>query len=192
MIASGLLPPQNNPEDDCPLTISHWKWPPREIAFRMICRLHNCPSENQPQGKLPPQENSLKDKLHPRYFFWTKQKTLSFNRQLLPLVFLLWVYKKKLYEHTETETAQKRRTSQEQIEYGIMKQICLCFPNRQRLTKFTVEKLVKFCSRKSKLSIYLNILQVGHFFHEILHDYFTFPVLKLVLQFFQRVPWYNL
>ena len=42
------------------------------------------------------------------------------------------------------------------------------------------------------MSIYLNFLFVGHFLHEILQDYFTFPVLALVLQFIQLAPWYNL
>ena len=36
----------------------------------------------------------------------------------------------QFYKHSETETASKRRISQEQIEYGTVKQICLCFPNR--------------------------------------------------------------
>ena len=44
-----------------------------------------------------------------------------------------------------------------ETEYGTMKQICLCFPNRQRLTGFTIENPIKFCSRKSILSIYLII-----------------------------------
>ena len=33
-----------------------------------------------------------------------------------------------------------------------------------------MKKLIKFGSRKSKLSIYLNFFEVGHFFHEILHE----------------------
>ena len=52
MIASGLLLPDNYSKDNCPLTISPRKWLPKKIAFRMICRLHNCPSGKWPPGKL--------------------------------------------------------------------------------------------------------------------------------------------
>ena len=130
-------------------------------------------------------------------FFLTNQKFQYFNRQLLLLAFLFWdlnqfrlsfLYQKKFYKNSETETALKSRTNQKLIEYGTMQQICLCFSNSQRLTKFTIEKLKKFCSRKSLLSIYLIFFQVGHFFSEILQDYFTFPI----LQFIEVVPWFNL
>ena len=38
-----------------------------------------------------------------------------------------------------------------------MKQNGLCFRNRKKQTKGTIEKFIKFCSSKRKLSIYLNI-----------------------------------
>ena len=42
-----------------------------------------------------------------------------------------------------------------------------------RLTTFTIEKLIKFCSRKSKLSVYQTFSRLV-IFHEMLHDCFTF------------------
>ena len=33
-----------------------WKLPSRKIAFRMICRLHNCLSDKLSRGKLPPRK----------------------------------------------------------------------------------------------------------------------------------------
>ena len=71
-----------------------------------------------------------------------------------------------------------------------MKQICLCFPKRQTGKVYSV-KSYKILLKKN-MSIYLNCLQVGHSFHEILQDCFTFPVLALVLQFIQLASWYNL
>ena len=53
MIAPGLSLPDNYPKDNCPLKIYAWKMLPRKISFWMICRLHNCPSDKWPQGKLP-------------------------------------------------------------------------------------------------------------------------------------------
>ena len=70
----------------------------------------------------------------------------------------------QFYKYSENETAKKRRTSQEQIEYGIMKQIYLCFPNRQRLTRFTIEKAHKTFFKKSVMSIYLNFFLDWSFF----------------------------
>ena len=79
----------------------------------------------------------------------------STNRQQLFLAFfsvginlVLELDFKNLCKYSETETAQKRRTSQKQIKYVIRKKICFHFP-------------------------------------------FTFPVLVLVLQFIQAVPWGN-
>ena len=85
MIASGLLLLGNYPKDNCPLTIYPWKLPPTKIAFRMICRLHNCPSDKWPQGKLPsrkivPRINYTRDIFSPRIRNW---------QYLLPLVFLI-------------------------------------------------------------------------------------------------------
>ena len=51
IIASGQLSQRY-----CPLTISPWKLPAKKIAFRMICRLHNCPPDKWPGGKLPPRK----------------------------------------------------------------------------------------------------------------------------------------
>ena len=53
-----LLIPDNYPKDNdnCPLTIFPRKLFLRETVFRMICRLHNCPSDKQSRGKLPPME----------------------------------------------------------------------------------------------------------------------------------------
>ena len=53
IIVPGLLLPGSYSKDNCPLTIYPWKLPPRNIAFRMICRLHNCLSDKWPRGKLP-------------------------------------------------------------------------------------------------------------------------------------------
>ena len=66
-----------------------------------------------------------------------------------------------------------------------MKQICLSFT-------FSIDKDCQGLPKRRKLSIYLIFFQVGHLFHEIINDHFTFPVLTLVLQFIQAVPWYNL
>ena len=76
----------------------------------------------------------------------------------------LWfLLKKKLYKNSETETIEKRRTSQEEIEYRILKQNCVCFCNRKRLTRFTIKKLIKFCSSKGKSSVYLNFSRLAIF-----------------------------
>ena len=62
IIASGELP-----KDNRPLTISPWKFPPRKIAFRMICRLHNCSDENCPHpGKIVPRINYIQNIFFPR------------------------------------------------------------------------------------------------------------------------------
>ena len=59
---------------------------------------------------------------------------------------------------------KKGKKGQEQIiDYGILKQNCVCFRKRQRLTRFTIEKLIKFCSSKSKLSVYLNFSRLAIF-----------------------------
>ena len=55
VIAPGLLLPNNNPKDIIPGNIP-WKLPSRKIAFRMICRLHNCLSGKLSRGKLPPRK----------------------------------------------------------------------------------------------------------------------------------------
>ena len=58
MTALRLLLPDNYSKDNCPLTISPWKLPPRKIAFRIICSLHNCPEENFPSPrKIVPRKN---------------------------------------------------------------------------------------------------------------------------------------
>ena len=48
-----IIAPGQLPKDNCILTISPWKLPPR-IAFRMICRLCNYPSDNGPDENCPP------------------------------------------------------------------------------------------------------------------------------------------
>ena len=56
MIVLGLLLVDNYLKNNWLLTIPPWKLLRREIAFRMICCLHKCPSEKWPQGKLPRRE----------------------------------------------------------------------------------------------------------------------------------------
>ena len=55
----GWLLPDNYSKDNClprSLTIYPRKLSSTEIAFRMICRLHNCPSDKWSRGKLPPRK----------------------------------------------------------------------------------------------------------------------------------------
>ena len=71
IIAPGLLLPDNYPKGNCPLTIYPWKFPPRKIAFRMICRLHNYAADKWPRGKLRsrkivPRINYTRDIFSPR------------------------------------------------------------------------------------------------------------------------------
>ena len=56
MIAPDLILLGNYPKDNCPLTLPPWKLLLRKITFRMICRLHNCPSDKWSLGKLPPRK----------------------------------------------------------------------------------------------------------------------------------------
>ena len=111
--------------------------------------------------KTAPEENSLKDKLYPRCF---SPRIRNLSTLVVSSYFPSLSFKlvqdfdfciRKIFIYIETETASKRRTSQEQTEHGIMKQICLCFRNRWRLRRFIIAKPMKFCSRKSKLSICL-------------------------------------
>ena len=68
MIVPAFLLPDNYSKDNCSLTLSPWKLPPRKIAFGwfvayIIAPRTNAHEENAPQGNCP------EDKLHPRYFF---------------------------------------------------------------------------------------------------------------------------
>ena len=66
MIAPDLLLLDTYPKDNYPLTIYPWKLPQRKIVFRLICRLHNCPSDKWSREKLPsrkivPRINYIRD-----------------------------------------------------------------------------------------------------------------------------------
>ena len=84
---SRIIAPENYLKDNCPLTISPWKLSLTKIAFRMICRLHNCPSDKWSRENCP-QVNGPKDKLHPRYFFSKNQKLI--DSSLIEICFLLF------------------------------------------------------------------------------------------------------
>ena len=133
-------------------------------------------------------------------FYFKNQKLQYVSRQLLPLDFLLCglnqyqtliLYKKKLYKNSETETTEKTRTIQEQIEYGILKQNCVCFRNKQRLLGLPSKSSIKFCSTKSKLSIYLNFSSLTIFsmkFYTTIQAFGTGISFKI----YSAVLWYNL
>ena len=76
MIAPGLFLLENYHKDNCPQTISLWKLPPRKIAFRMICRLHNRTSDELSRGKLPPPPGYIT----PDIFFPKNQKSQYFHQ----------------------------------------------------------------------------------------------------------------
>ena len=163
MTAPRLLLPDNYSKDNCPLTRSPWKLPPRKIVFWMICGLHNCPEENfPPPRKIVSRKNYTQHIFSPRI---RNGSTFIDSCFLLFSFFMVWtstrlwfLYKKKLYKHSETETASKRRASQEEIEYEIMKHETELFTLSQQIKTSKVDhrKDQKFCSRKRKSSIYLN------------------------------------
>ena len=73
IIVPGLLLLDNYSKDNCPLTISPWKLPRRNITFRMICRLHNCFLDKWPREKLPPRKIVPRIN-YTRYIFFPKNQ----------------------------------------------------------------------------------------------------------------------
>ena len=130
-VPQGKLPPgrllsENYSKNNCPLEIARGKMPfewflayiisPRKTASRNIVLRINYTLHN----------------FSPRIRSRTTSVDSCF---LLFSFFVVWIstrlwflYKKKLYKNSETETTEKR-TSQKQIEYGILKQNCVCFCN---------------------------------------------------------------
>ena len=124
IVPPGLLLPCNYPKDNWSLTIFTWKLPPRKIAFRMICHLHSCPSDKWSRRKLPHRKIVPRIKYTRDIFFkeseilllWSIVVSSCFPSLWFKLVldFEWFLYKKKLYKHSETEIAWKKRSSQEQ------------------------------------------------------------------------------
>ena len=90
MIAPGLLLSENYPKDNCPLTIYPWKLPPKEIAFRMIFRLHHCSSHKWPRAKLPSRK-IIPRISYTRHYFSPRIRNCSILTDICFLLFLsLW------------------------------------------------------------------------------------------------------
>ena len=98
------------------------------IGVRTTAFEENCPPDNCPLDDCSP-DNYPREKLPPRKLPWIIAPRIICPRTIDPKIIDSGQFP-QFYKYSETETAQKRKTSQEQIEYGIMKQICLCFPNR--------------------------------------------------------------
>ena len=86
----GWLLPNNYPKDNCPMTISTCKMPPRKIAFRMICHLHNYPSDKWLRGKL--RTRKIVSKInYTQYFFSSRTRNLNtLIDSCFPLFSFLW------------------------------------------------------------------------------------------------------
>ena len=114
----GLLLPDNYPKGNCPLTISPWKLPSKKMAFRMIYRQHNCPSDKWHWGKLSPRKMVPMINYN-RYIFSPRirnRSTLIDGCVLLFSFFVVYIsnrlwflYKNKLCKYSETETALKKK-----------------------------------------------------------------------------------
>ena len=89
MIAPGLFLLENYHKDNCPQTISLWKLPPRKIAFRMICRLHNRTSDELSRGKLPPPPRIY----YARYIFPEESEIAVFSSIVASSCFLSFWFK---------------------------------------------------------------------------------------------------
>ena len=152
MIDLGLLPPgqllprkiiprtsapkENCPLDDCSRKITQkiiapWKLPRGKMPFGWFVA-YIIPLRKTAPRNIVLRINYILYNFSPRI---RSRSTLVDSCFLLFSFFMVWIstrlwflYKKKLYKNSETETTEKR-TSQKQIEYGILKQNCVCFCN---------------------------------------------------------------
>ena len=127
---------ENCPLDDCSRKITQkiiapWKLPQGKMPFGWFVAYIIPPRKTAPRNIVLRINYTLYN-FSPRI---RSRSTLVDSCFLLFSFFVVWsstrlwfLYKKKLYKNSETETTEKR-TSQKQTEYGILKQNCVCFCN---------------------------------------------------------------
>ena len=131
-----VFPKENCPLDDCSQKITQkiiapWKLPRGKMPFEWFLAYIISPRKTASRN-IVLRINYTLHNFSPRIRSRTTSVDSCF---LLFSFFVVWIstrlwflYKKKLYKNSETETTEKR-TSQKQIEYGILKQNCVCFCN---------------------------------------------------------------
>ena len=120
-----IIAPGQLPQRHCSLTISPWKLPPRKIAFRMICRIHNCPRTNGAEENCPPPlEICPRDKFYPRI-----RKLSTFNQKRFKLYFDFCITKNIINTVRLKPLKKEQQFKNNGMEYGI---VAWCFIDIKR------------------------------------------------------------